>query len=186
MAHLSTLTNFAETAGQKSDLFGALGIDWKLLILQAIAFVILFVLLGKYAFPALVASIDKRQDQLDAGAKASEAAQKQAQDAESRIAEQLREARAQADAVVATAHKEASDMVAAAEARAAVKAEHIVAEAKAGIASDITAARAALKLETKQLVAEATEKIIGEKLTTASDNALIEKSLSTTRSKATV
>ncbi len=178
MAHISILTSFAETAStQKADLFTALGINWKLLILQAVAFLILVLLLGKYVYPIIIASIDKRQEQLDAGAKASEAAQKQASEAEQRIAAQLKQARVEADAIVATAHKEAGDMVAAAEARAASKAEHIVAEAKAGIESDIVAARTALRQETKQLVADATEKIIGSKLDARADNSLIEKAL---------
>lgn len=165
------------SAGGEGDLFGALGIQWELLVLQGLAFLVLVFLLGKFVYPVLIASIDRRQEQLDAGAKASEAAQKQAEEAEARIAEQLKEARAEADAIVATAHKEAGDMVAAAEERAVARAEHIVEEAKNGIESDITSARAALRQEAKQLVAEATATIIGEKLDASRDNALIEKAL---------
>lgn len=172
------LFTLAMTATESNpDILSALGINWTSLILQGIAFLLLVVLLGKFAFPVIIKSIDRRQEQLDAGLKASEAASAKAAEAEARIAEQLKQARVEADAIVATAHKEAGDMVVAAENRAVARAEHIVAEAKAGIETDVAAARTALAQEARQLVVAATETIIGEKLDPKRDNALIEAAL---------
>ncbi len=174
---MTIATIIAQTEAAKPGFLEALGIDWKLLILQAVAFLILVLLLGKFVYPHLIKAIDRRQDQLDAGAKAAEEAQQKALEAEENVAAQLKEARKQADEIVATAHKEASDMVAAAEERASAKAEHIVKEAEARLTTEISAARESLKKETAELVAAATEKIISQKLDTGKDSALIEKAL---------
>ncbi len=174
---LTLLASEAAVAGEQPGLFEALGIDWKLLLLQGVAFLILVFLLGKFVYPVLIKAIDKRQEQLDAGAKAAEEAAKKAEEAEKKIAEQIKEARSEAEQIVATAHKEAGDMVAAAEERATTRAEHIVSEAKAQLETDITKARTELRRETTSLVAEATEKIIGEKLDSAKDGQLIERAV---------
>lgn len=175
---VSNLTILAsEAAGEKAGLFEALGIDWKLLILQGVAFLILVALLGKFVYPILTKALDKRQEQLEAGAKASEEAQKRAIEAEEAVEKHLKAARKQADEIVATAHKEASDMVAAAEKRASAKAEHIVSEAQANLENEVAAAKKALKQETIELIALATEKVVGEKLDAKKDGVLIETAL---------
>ena len=49
------LTQFASAeahAAEKADLFSSLGIDWKLLILQTVAFLILLVILRKVGVSA--------------------------------------------------------------------------------------------------------------------------------------
>lgn len=178
---LANVTIFAAEAGGNTSLLTALGIDWRLLVLQAVAFLVLVALLGKFVYPVLIRSIDERQEQLDAGAKASEEAEKRAEAANEKAEQRMREAREQADGIVATAHKEAADMVATAEKRAETKAEHIVTEARATLDNDIAAARTALRQETTELVALATEKIIGEKLDAKKDASLIERSLKETR-----
>jgi len=167
----------AETAGDNAGLFQALGIDVRLLLLQAAAFLLLAFLLGKYVFPYIIRAIDKRQEQMEAGVKASEAAQKKAEAAQAEVEKQLKEARKQADEIIETAHKEAVDMVAAAEKRAQTKATHIVTEARASLSNEVDAARKALRRETSDLVLRATEKIIGEKLDAKKDGALIERAL---------
>ena len=54
------LYTFASTeAAADKDLFGALGIDWRLLVLQVVAFGILVWLLGKFVYPQLVSTIEK-------------------------------------------------------------------------------------------------------------------------------
>ena len=52
------LTQFASAeahAAEKADLFSSLGIDWKLLILQTVAFLILLVIIRKWVYPPLEA-----------------------------------------------------------------------------------------------------------------------------------
>ena len=52
-------TAAAETANP--DVLTSLGIDWQLLVLQIVAFLILVVILGKFVYPVFVRIIDERQ-----------------------------------------------------------------------------------------------------------------------------
>lgn len=166
----------AETT-QKAGVFEALGIDLKILLVQAIAFLILVLLLGKFVYPILIRSIDKRKEDIEAGVKAAQTAEKQAAESEKRVTEALTEARKQADEIVANSQKEANTLLEAAEAKAAKRAEHLVSEARAQFDNDMRAAKEALKAETVKLVAQATEKIIKQKLDSAADAKLVESAL---------
>lgn len=157
------LRQFAATEAEaSSDIFTALGIDWKLLILQIVAFLILVWLLGKFVYPWLMKSVDDRQAKIEAAAKAAEEAGKAAAEAEERTAALLDEARKEAADIVNTARLESAAALQASEAKAKKQAEHIVSEAHEQIQKDILAAKKALQKETVELVAMATEKVVGK------------------------
>lgn len=169
---VSTLTHFAST-GASSSIFTALGIDWKTLILQIVAFLILVWLLAKFVYPWLMKSVDERQASIEAGAKAAEAAQEKAAQAKEDVAKLLSEARAEAGDIVSTAKKEAAAAVEAAESKAKLHADAIVSSAHEQIEKDVLAAKKTLRDETIDLVAEATEKVIGHVVTPKVDEQLI-------------
>jgi len=167
------LTQFAEAAETNNDLFGALGIDWRLLVLQVVAFLILVWLLGKFVYPWLMKSVDERQKDIEAAAKAAKKAQESAAESQAETAELLAEARKEAAEIVATAKLEAGEMVSTSEAKAKSTAEKIVADAHAQIEKDIDKARRELHDETLDLIALATEKIVRKKMDKKADEALI-------------
>ena len=72
---MNFLQTFAETAETDGGLFGALGIDWRLLILQIVAFLIMVWVLGKFVYPWLMKSVDERQANIEAAAKAAKKAE---------------------------------------------------------------------------------------------------------------
>ena len=72
---------FGSTATENSDLFGSLGINWTLLGLQTLAFVILLLILKKFVYPPLVAMLDKRDEAVKASADAAMEAEKHAAEA---------------------------------------------------------------------------------------------------------
>ncbi|HSX08246.1 MAG TPA: F0F1 ATP synthase subunit B [Candidatus Saccharimonadales bacterium] len=171
---------FAETGSNANpSLLSALGIDWKLLITQGLAFLILLWVLKKFVYPALIKSIDDRRNQIEAGLKEAKQSQEALEKAEAKVKELLEQARAEADGVVARSHKEGAAMVADAEAKAKQRAEQIVADARNQLAVDVSKARQELKAETIKLVAAATEHIIGEKLDERKDAGLIKAGLET-------
>lgn len=170
--------NFAQTeTTEKAGMFEALGIDWKLLLLQGVAFLLLVGLLGKFVYPKLIKMIDDRQAKIDESVIAAEAAQKKAEAAEDAVETELNKARKESAQIIETARQEAADVVAASEQKAQAKAEHIVREAKAQLDNEITKARAALRQETIELVGLATEKIVKQKLNAKTDAVLIESAL---------
>ena len=105
----SPLTYFASTEAAASDagVLGALGIDWKLLIFQAIAFLILVFLLGKFVFPVFIKIVDKREAAIAESNKAAVEASKQAEQSKEATEKLLAKARAEAKEIVATAKTEA-------------------------------------------------------------------------------
>ena len=171
---MNFLSQFAsEEAAVSNDLFTALGIDWRLLILQIVAFLVLVALLGKFVYPWLMKSVDARQDGIEAAAKATAEAQKAAEANKDAVAALLAEARKEANDIVGTAKLESAEMVNASEKKAQKVAERIVADAHEQLDKDVANARKVLYNDTLELVAQATEKVIKTKLDKEADSDLI-------------
>jgi len=164
-------------SSSQPGLFQALGIDWKLLVEQAVAFLILVFILAKFVYPPLIKAIDGRRAQIEAGLEEAKESQEALAKAEVKVAELIEQARKDADDIIARSHQEATSMVSDAEDKAKQRADQIVQDARAQLASDVTKERAALKSYTIQLVAQATEHIIGEKLDAQKDERLIKKAM---------
>lgn len=168
------LTNFAATEHQASgDVFTSLGINGQMLLLQTIAFLIFVFLLAKFVFPPLMKAVDDRQEAIEAGAKAAEAAEQKAAEAQEEVQKALKEARNEAKDIVATAKDEANAMIASSEEKAKSRAEKIVKDAHDQLEKDVIAARKALHNDTIDLVALATEKVVGKAVSDSVDKKII-------------
>jgi F-type H+-transporting ATPase subunit b len=165
------LTTMASSS--EGNLFTALGIDWKLLVLQTIAFLILLWFLSKVVFPPLTRMLEKRDATIEAGVQAAQAAEKKADEAKSEVEKLLKQARREASDIVTTAKEEATAAIEAADAKAKTRAERTLADAEDQIKKDILSARKALHNETLDLVAQATEAVVGKTVTPQIDQAVI-------------
>jgi len=168
----------AATTTASPSLLSALGIDVKLLIEQAVAFLILVAILGKFVYPTLIKAIDARRDQIESSIEDAKQAEEALVKAEAKANDLLAEARKEADDIIARSQQETAALVADAEEKAKVHAEQIIADARTQLESDVRKARAALKADTIELVALATERIVGEKLDGKKDADLITNALS--------
>ncbi len=166
---------------EEAGLFGSLGIDWTLLLMQTIAFLVLLAILRKWVYPPLLAMLDKRDKLLRDSTEAAVSAKKEAENAEKKTAALLKKARAEAGDIVATAREEATSVVEAAQKKATDKAEALVAAARDDIAKEVESARVLLHNETLNLVAEATGTVLGVKIDGKTDSKLIEKALKEAR-----
>lgn len=160
---LGAITTFANTeaSGSGGDILKTLGIDWKLLILQTIAFLLLLFLLTKFVFPVLGAMLEKREKDIEESVRAAHEAEKNAVEAKEQTAKLMKQARKDADEVVASAKAEAADMVSKAEKKSRERADQIMADAESEITKSVASAQKTLREETLGLVAEATEKVVG-------------------------
>jgi F-type H+-transporting ATPase subunit b len=174
---ISTLTQFATTEAVSGGVFGALGINWKTLILQIIAFLILVWLLGKFVYPWLMQSVDERQTNIEAATKAATQAQTAANDAQVKVAQMLKTAQLNASEIIATAKLESSAAFSASEEKAKKRAQQIVTEAQDEIAKEVLVAKETLYNETLELVAMATEKVVRKVVTTDTDSKLIDDAI---------
>jgi len=168
------LTNFATTESQASgDVFTSLGINGQMLLLQTVAFLVLVFVLAKFVFPPLMKAVDDRQEAIEAGTKAAEAAEAKAEEAQAEVQKLLKEARAEAKDIVTTAKDEANAMIASSEEKAKSRADKIVKDAQEQLEKDVIAARKALHNDTIELVALATEKVVGKAVSDGIDKKII-------------
>ncbi len=183
MEYYTQLTVMASAASEpkEGDIMSALGIDWTLLAIQLVAFLVLVWILSKYVYPVFVRIIDERQEKIEASVKAAQAAEEKAESAQEDVAALLKEARKEAKDIVATAKEEATAMVATSSDKAKARAEKIVADAHDQIEKDIIAARKTLHNDTIELVAMATEKIVGTVVTDKVDEKVIASALKETK-----
>lgn len=172
---IASLSTTAEAA--QGGLVGALGLDVRLLIVQAIAFLVLVAILGKFVYPVILKAIDERRDKIEAGLRQAKQAETDLKSVEKKVADIIRDARNEAAQIVSRSQQEAASQAEATESRAVKRAQTIVDEARVQMDNDLQAARMALKQEAAALVARATEHIIKEKLDAGKDAKLISEAV---------
>ncbi len=172
-----TIIASAEAASTDGGILGALGIDWTLLGLQIVAFLLLVWLLGKFVYPVFMRIIDEREQKIEASVKAAEVAEKNAEAAQDGIEALLKEARKEAKEIVTTAKDEATAMLEASDAKAKSRADKIVKDAHDQLEKDIVAARKALHNDTIELVAQATEKVLAGVADAKLDRKIVESAV---------
>lgn len=171
------LWQFAEEVENTSvDLFGTLGIDWTVLLLQTISFIILVFILAKWVYPPIAAMLDRHDKKIADAMEAAEEAKKHAEESEAKTAEILEKSRNEAAEIIEAAKQESAEMIIKAEEEATAQAETIIAEARADLERDVEQARADLRGEIVDLVALATTKVIDTKID-KQDQKLIESVL---------
>lgn len=174
---IQIVTHFAEASEAQAGGLAALGLDVKSFLFQLVTFVLLLLILRKWAFPVLVRTLEDRRKAVEKSidqAKETEQAMKQAG---VKIEQLLREARDEAEALVAAGNREAAKIIEDAESKAVKRAEHIVREASSHMDNELSKAREALKEETAQLVAAATGYIIKEKVDAKKNAGLVADAL---------
>lgn len=161
------------TAEGEKGFFEALGIDWTLLVLQTLAFLVLLWFLAKFVYPPLTRMLDKRDEAIEAGVVAAQSAEKKADEAKAEIAELLKQARTEASDIVSTAKEEAAAAIEAADSKAKLRTERSLADAHDQIEKDVLSAKKMLQNETLELVALATEKVVGKTVSSQVDEKVI-------------
>ena len=172
---MQQLYTFAATSAPSQNMFTSLGIDWKMLIFQGVAFLLLVAVLAKWVFPPLLKAVDDRQSKIEETAKAAEEAREKAEEAEANVEDALKQARKEAADIVATAKTEAAQIAETADAKAKDRADRIVAEAHEGIQKDVLTARKALEKDTLNLVKKAAGLSIAGIADSKLDTAIVKK-----------
>lgn len=147
-----------------SELFAAFGIDWKLLLIQAVNFGVLLLALTYFLYKPILRIIDERREKVAEGVRTAEAAQ-------SRLAE----AEQVSKNTIGAASREAEQLVAAARARADEKGSEMLRDAEEKAQSVIRDAEARAE-EAKRLALQESEKEIARAAMLAAEKILKEKS----------
>ena len=167
-------TTFGDSA---ASALGALGLNVQSFLFQLITFILLLLILRRFAFPPIVKTLEERRKAVEQSIDQAKEAAAALASAEKQVEQTLREARDQAEELVAAGHREATKMIEAAEAKATKRAESIIRDAHVGLEHQLAKAREALKHEAAQLIAEATGSILKEKIDAKKDAELISGAL---------
>jgi F-type H+-transporting ATPase subunit b len=167
---------FAE-AETSSEGLGAFNINLKSFLFQLATFVIVLLILKKWVFPKLVATIEARRQTLEESLVKAKQTEEALAKAELKAGEIINTAREQADRSLAEAKAQAKEVIAKAEASAEVSAQRLLAEAQERLGQERLKLREELKDELADLVLLTTEKVLDEKINESSDRRLVERAL---------
>lgn len=173
--------NILASAAPSGDLLGMLGIDWVSLAINIIAFLILMWFLGRFVYPPLSRSLDKREADIEAAATAAAETREAAERTQAEVDKLLGKARRDAADILATAKTEATEMLARSDRKAREQAEALVTAARSDIERELVTARKTLYNDALDLVVAATARVTSQTVDVKSDSQLVAKSLEEAR-----
>lgn len=152
-------------------------IDAGLLLAQLVNFIIVLLVLYKFAYKPILKVLNDRTDKIEKGIKDAENAEVRLTEMEKKEKEVLLKAKEEAQKIIQQAEKTAITNVEELEIKAKKQSEKTLEEAKKQIEQEKNKAVKEAKSEIAELVMSATEKIIGEKMDSTKDKELIEKAI---------
>jgi F-type H+-transporting ATPase subunit b len=157
------------------EVLAKLGVDWKLLLAQAVNFAVLFWVLRRFAYQPMLDFLEKRTVKIEQGLKDAEAATAKLSLMEVKEKEVLAEARTEAKSIIALAEASAKKRDAEHALATEAKVKHLLEEAQMKIAEEKDKVMAGAKAEIGELVMLSVEKILREKIDVTKDSHLIKE-----------
>lgn len=156
---------------------GELGINIPGLLTQLVSFLILFAVLSKLLYGPIQKILAERTEKIRESLEAVERASEQAALAAERVEQEIAEARAQGQVLIAEAREAAGKYREDQEERARGEAETFIVRAKAEIEQERDAAVEQVRQEFASLAISAAEQIVGKSLDESTHRQLIESTL---------
>ena len=141
------------------------GLDWKIFLSQVISFIIVALVLRRFAYKPILKVLEERRQRIAEGLLNAEKIKQQLAEAEQRHADILAKANAQAQKMIDDARESAEHVGERKQQEAIAAAEQILAKAREASAIEHERTMAQLKRELGRLVVETTAKVTGKVLT---------------------
>ena len=172
------MTQFFIIAASEGGVVGGIaetfGVNWQLFISQLIAFIVVALVLKKFAYKPVLDMLDQRRERIAQAEANAEKIQSELAETQAERDKVLAEANQKAQEMIADA-KEAAKQVGEAEGQKAVKqAEEIIRKAREATEADRDQMMSELKAEIGRLVVETTAKVSGKVLTAEDQQRLID------------
>ncbi len=151
------------------------GFDTKIFLSQVISFIIVALVLRRFAYKPILAVLEERRQRIAEGLLNAEKIKQQLAEAEQRHAEILAKANAQAQKMIDEARESAALVADRKQQEATVAAEQIVAKAREASAIEHERTMTELKRELGRLVVDTTAKVTGKVLTSDDQRRLQEE-----------
>ncbi len=142
------------------ELISNLGIDWRLLIAQAVNFLLVLWLLNRFVFKKIIRYLEERKKSIEQGLELRESAERQIGQISEARQRELQKATQEGEKIVAQARSIAIEKEKAAKALARAEAEKIMLKAKEGAEKEKKEAVLEVKGEIQKLAALIAEKIL--------------------------
>lgn len=162
---------------EKSSGLGALGISPSAFVVQLVTFVIVFLLLRKYAFAPIIRKLEERRVVIDDGVKMGQRMEKERAKLDAEVTKVMRDARTEADKIISNGQKEAREIIRDAEKVGSKKVDSMLADAEARIAEETEQSKRKLEKEIVGMVSDVTEAIVEDRVDPKKDAKLIDKAL---------
>ena len=159
------------------EVLAKLGIDWKLLIAQAVNFLVLLWVLRRYAYRPILKALETRTKKIEQGLKDAETSQAKLQGVIEEEKKILTAAREEARNILVVAESNAKKRDALMLDETKQKIDRMIAEADTHLAENQAKLLREAKAELTDIVIATTEKVLGGKVNVEIDAELVKKSL---------
>jgi F-type H+-transporting ATPase subunit b len=176
LAFITPLAQAAESAEEESSNF-LVSPDVGLMIWTFLAFIVALLVLRKYAWPAITQALDKRQRAIEESIDTAERARADASELLEEYRQRLREARAQADEIVARARKAGEVHERESLEQARVRRDELLEQTRRDIEAETRRAIQEIRAEVADLTIMATEKVTRKALDADDQRRLVEEAL---------
>ena len=144
-------------------------------IIQGLAFFAVAWLVMKFGWPHIMAAIEERQRKIAEGLAAADNAQKNLAQADAKVADELKAARAKANEIIEQAHQRANALIDAAKADAIAEGTRQKALAEAEIEAAANRAKEDLRKQVSLLAVTGAEKLLKREINANDQKALIDE-----------
>lgn len=169
-----------EAAAEPSGPLGTLGIDGTLFIAQLVNFLVVILVLWRFAFKPVGRALAERSERIQKAQDDAARIEREKQAFEQWRTDEASKARLKAAEIVGRAEQEAAKVKEESLAKTKQEQQQLVARAKAQIEEERKAAIGEAKAELADLVISATERVLKEKVDAAKDRQIIERALAAT------
>jgi len=166
-----------------ADLFGGLGINTFNFLSQLFSFAIVFLILWRWGFPAIIRTMERRQAVIREGIENAERAKRELQEANQRAEQIILEARRQAQEIIAQATKAAEREAQRIQEEAQQRAHQIEQQQIARIRQEAARAREELSRLVVNLSIDAAGKVISKSVDTKDNRRLVEEFVSASQTR---
>ena len=143
------------------------------LIGQSIAFAVFVWFCMKYIWPPLISALEERNARISEGLAAAQRGQKDLEEAQAKVSDNLKDAKQQAQEIINQAQKRATEIVDEAKDVAREEADRIKSMATADIEQQVNSAKGELRKEVSVIALAGVEKILGREVNADAHDAVL-------------
>ncbi len=158
---------------------GKIGFNWKMALFNLINFLILFFILKRYFFDAVLNNIEEREQRINKGVEDAKKAETELRMAKRKAQDIIDEAKVDANQIIEDAKEDAEAVAKDMKQEAKEEIDSLVSQAKRNIARDREEMKENLRRETISLAMEAAEKVVEKELDKEADEKFIKEMLAT-------